>query len=115
MKIIEIEPLDNGALRNQSGNMRTVPEGWAVIPPEIYIPDSFPFVDITVENGVVTAMTAREVPAPEPQPPAPKTTEERIAELENALCDLDAANEEAHATYETALCDLDEAMNGGTV
>ena len=44
-----------------------------------------------------------------------KTTEERIAELENALCDMDAANEEAHATYETALCDLDETLNGGTV
>ena len=115
MKIIEIKPLGNGAHRNQSGNMRTVPEGWAVIPAEIYIPESFPFVDIVVENGVVTAMTAREVPAPEPQPPAPKTAEERIADLENALCDMDAANEEAHATYETALCDLDEAMNGGTV
>lgn len=47
--------------------------------------------------------------------PEPKTAEERIAELENALCDLDAANEEAHATYETALCDLDETLNGGSV
>lgn len=35
------------------------------------------------------------------------------AEIETALCDIDAANEEAHASYETALCDLDEAMNGG--
>ena len=34
-------------------------------------------------------------------------------EIETALCDIDAANEEAHASYETALCDLDEAMNGG--
>ena len=89
MKIIEIEPLDNGAHRNQSGDMRTVSEGWAVIPAEVYIPDSFPFVDIVVENGVVTAMTAREVPAPEPQPPTPKTAEERLADLENALCELD--------------------------
>lgn len=35
------------------------------------------------------------------------------AEIETALCDIDAANEEAHASYETALCDIDEAMNGG--
>jgi uncharacterized membrane protein (UPF0182 family) len=54
-------------------------------------------------------------PAPATEQAKPKTTEERIAELENALCDLDAANEEAHATYETALCDLDETLNGGTV
>ena len=63
-------------------------------------------------NGYTYELEEREEPK---QPPAPKTTEERIAELENALCDLDAANEEAHATYETALCDLDETMNGGTV
>ncbi len=35
------------------------------------------------------------------------------AEIETALCDMDAENEQAHAAYETALCDLDEAMNGG--
>lgn len=35
------------------------------------------------------------------------------AEIETALCDIDAANEEAHASYEMALCDIDEAMNGG--
>ena len=63
-------------------------------------------------NGYTYELEEREEPKPVP---APKTTEERIAELENALCDLDAANEEAHATYETALCDLDETLNGGTV
>lgn len=65
-----------------------------------------------VANGYTYELEEREEPKPVP---APKTAEERIAELENALCDLDAANEEAHATYETALCDLDETLNGGTV
>ena len=63
-------------------------------------------------NGYTYELEERAEPKPVP---APKTTEERIAELENALCDMDAANEEAHATYETALCDLDETLNGGTV
>lgn len=62
MKIIEIAILDNGAHRNQSGNIRTVPEGWAVIPQDIIIPSSFPFVNIEVENGIVVSMTARELP-----------------------------------------------------
>lgn len=52
---------------------------------------------------------------PEDVIPPEERLKMRIAELENALCDLDAANEEAHATYETALCDLDETLNGGTV
>ena len=68
MKIIEVSALPNGAHRNQRGGMFSVPSGWAIIPNHISIPDTFPFVDITVENGIVTSMTARTVPEPTPDP-----------------------------------------------
>lgn len=72
MLIIEITAQSNGAHRNQTGTFRTIPEGWAEVPSSIEIPDTFPFVDIEVENGVVTSMTAGVVPEPEPEPePAP--------------------------------------------
>ena len=78
MFIIEIEPLDNGAHRNQSGTFRAIPDGWAEIPSSIEIPDTFPFVDIEVENGVVTSMTAGVVPEPEPEPTPEPTQLDRI-------------------------------------
>ena len=56
MKIIEIQPLANGAHRNQEGGLRTVPEGWAVIPDGMEIPETFPFVDIQVEDGVIQSV-----------------------------------------------------------
>lgn len=102
MYIIEITPLNNGAHRNQRGNISQVPEGYAQIPDDMAIPETFPFVDIEVaeetryktieryneETGeliteqvpytvpVVTKMTAGVMPEPEPQPtPAPSTDE----------------------------------------
>lgn len=36
-----------------------------------------------------------------------------IAEVENALCELDAAAEEKRAEYEEALCELDSIISGG--
>ena len=99
MKIIEIEALANGAHRNQDGAFETVPSGWAAIPDDMPIPETFPFVDIetadvehTRESEIpggepetytvptVTVMTAGTVPAPEPVPEAPPTNEELEAE-----------------------------------
>lgn len=104
MKIIEIEPLSNGAHRNQQGEFKRVPEGWAVIPENMAVPITFPFVDITVEEiqeqirtveytenedgseipniiiseriiPTVKTMTAGTVPEPEPEPePEPQRT-----------------------------------------
>lgn len=68
MRIIEIKALENGAHRNQDSNLSYVPEGWAIIPDTIEIPDSFPFVNIEVEEGVVTKMTEGVVPEPIPIP-----------------------------------------------
>lgn len=80
MKIIEIEPLPNAGHRNQDSNFIQIPNGWAIIPESIVIPDTFPFVDITVEEGIVTEMTAGVVPAPEPEPVPEPTPYEEMAE-----------------------------------
>jgi len=68
MKIIEIAPLSNGAHRNQTGRLSAIPDGWAQIPDDMAYPDTFPFVHLTVDGGVVTAMEAITLPAPEPSP-----------------------------------------------
>lgn len=77
MKLIEIKALENGAHNNQTTDFEIpVPEGWAVIPDDMTIPETFPFVDITVEDGVVKEMTAGVIPEPSPVPdPAPTTRE----------------------------------------
>lgn len=67
MTIIEICALPNGAHRNQTGSIPVIPSGWAAIPDGMEMPDTFPFVDVTAENGVVTGMTAGVVPEPEPE------------------------------------------------
>lgn len=64
MYVIKIEAYENGAHDNQDG-LNFIPEGYAVIPENIMIPSSYPFVDIEVEevDGVQTviSMTEREV------------------------------------------------------
>ena len=78
MKIIEIKVLDNGAHRNQNGTFSSVPEGWAVIPETMEIPFTFPFVNIVVDNGVVTEMTANEEACAEAMKQAEEEKEETI-------------------------------------
>lgn len=55
MRIIEIQPLPNGAHRNQGGDNLFIPDGFAVIPDGIETPN-FPFGEIEVEetDGVMT-------------------------------------------------------------
>ena len=65
MRIIEVQPLPNGAHRNQIGNFENVPDGWAIIPDSLKIPDTFPFVNLTIKDGAVEKMTAGEMPTPE--------------------------------------------------
>lgn len=87
MLIIEIHPLDNGAHRNQTkfGTLSAIPDGWAVVPNSVKIPDTFPFVDIEVDGQTVTAMTAGIVPEPEPEPEPVPTLDERVTNIENAI------------------------------
>lgn len=69
MRIVEIAADENRAHRNQTANLKTVPNGWAVIPDGMETPN-FPFGDITVEEigGVmmVTSWTAGTIPEPTP-------------------------------------------------
>lgn len=66
MKIIEIAAQSNGAHRNQEGFFTIIPDGWALIPAKVTIPDTFPFVTIKVKGKVVTSMTAGTVPEVDP-------------------------------------------------
>ena len=83
MKIIEIHALDNGAHRNQTTTSTTIPTGWAEIPADVSMPETFPFVDLVVDGQRVVSMTARVVPYPEPQPdPEPTETEQLRADVD---------------------------------
>lgn len=92
MTIIKIEPHSNGAHDNCTYNDVSpdtfqVPEGYAIVPDDMPIPETFPFVNITVTKTKpprVKTMTAGVVPPPEPVPYVP-TTEERLAAVESAM------------------------------
>lgn len=83
MKIIEIQALDNGAHRNQTTTSTAIPMGWAEIPADVAIPETFPFVVVEATNGVVTALTPGTVPEPQPEPEPTPAVDERVAKLES--------------------------------
>ena len=83
MKIIEIQALDNGAHRNQTTTSTTIPTGWAEIPADVTIPETFPFVDVVTSGGKIVSLRARVVPDPEPKPePEPTETEQLRADID---------------------------------
>lgn len=83
MRIIEIQVLPNGAHRNQAGNFPSIPIGWAEIPTDMTVPETFPFVDLVVEGNQVVTMTAGVVPEPEPEPePGPTEMEQLRADID---------------------------------
>lgn len=81
MIIIEIQPQSNGAHRNQTiqGGM-ACPDGWAIIPADVPIPATYPFVTLTVEGQTVTGMEPGVVP--EPEVPAPTEAEQLRADID---------------------------------
>lgn len=82
MRLIEIKAMDNGTHNNQTINgVIPVPDGWAVIPDDMTIPDTFPFVDIEVDGQTVVSMTAGTVPEPEPEQEPEPTTDDVINAL----------------------------------
>lgn len=83
MKIIKIEKMESGAHCNQTiDRLSKIPEGWAVIPDDMEIPSTFPFVDIEVnEDSIVTSMTEGIVPEPEVRPDDEPTTNEILNAL----------------------------------
>ena len=88
MQIIEIVALPNGAHRNQTWYKEIIPDGWALIPENMAIPATFPFVDIKVKDNTylqddeqytrkeVVEMTAGVMPEPEPEPEKQPTAQE---------------------------------------
>ena len=69
MRLIKIEPYANGAHANQaSSGTVNVPDGWAVIPDGMELPDTYPFVELTVSKGVVVHMEPGNIVAPEEAP-----------------------------------------------
>ena len=68
MTIVEIIAYENNSHRNQCGNFKTIPEGWAVVPDDLETPN-FPFGIITVEeiDGVMTVTQWTACPCPEPE------------------------------------------------
>ena len=84
MKIIKIDAYDNGAHANQTKitDFNSIPEGWAIVPEDMIIPDTYPFVDITVKNGVVTGMIASVIPEPEEEVYIPTEEEKLRADID---------------------------------
>lgn len=82
MRIIEIPPLDNGAHRNQNAPLAAVPEGWAELPEGLELPESFPFVELVLDEGterpVVKELLPGRVPEPETAPEEPPSQLDRI-------------------------------------
>ena len=67
MRIIKIQAEENGGHDNQTinGNI-PVPDGWVIIPDDMELPYSFPFVTFHYRKGVVTDMSPLPIPAPPP-------------------------------------------------
>jgi hypothetical protein len=96
MRIVKIEPYDNGAHANQTWQNGTPPDGYAIIPATLATPN-FPFGEIEVESidGVmtVTSWVAGVIPEPEPEPEPEPSTEEILLEIaadhEARLCEIE--------------------------
>ena len=71
MLMVELEPLSNGARRNlrYDGAAPPPPPGWAVVPGELEeeAMGYLPFMELTVEEGAVTAVSPGARPAAEEQ------------------------------------------------
>ena len=70
MLIIKQEPFENGAHANQSGNISTIPEGWLAVPQELEAKAAsyLPFILLTVEGGIITAVAQGEKPPADIEP-----------------------------------------------
>ena len=69
MKIVEIAKTENGGHRNQTGEFKTIPNGWAVIPEGMEL-KNFPFGEVTAKviDDVMTVTKWKAGTMPEPQP-----------------------------------------------
>lgn len=99
MNLIKIAAMDSGAHENHNSPWKTtVPDGWAVIPKNVTVPESFPFVDIEVQevDGVqtVTKMTGHEIIVNEEEAKAKlaEAAKVKITESKTALAEYLASH-----------------------
>lgn len=90
MRIIEIQGNELGGHDNQFSSVDIpVPEGWVIIPDEIEIPDTFPFVTFHYRAGKVIDMSPGVVP-PSPEPEPEKDVWDEIADaIRNGVNNVD--------------------------
>lgn len=68
MRLIKKEKNPNGSYDNNfSDYIKEIPEGWAQIPDDMELPETFPFVTVKInKNNIVTSMKAATVPESDP-------------------------------------------------
>ena len=89
MLVLELKQRPNGAHNNLRYETVpedfTPPEGWAIVPENLedealgYLP----FIDLTVEDGIITAVA--QGPIPEPAPPDPENVAAEVRARRNEL------------------------------
>lgn len=115
MWYIHAEPTENGNYGNPQSNS---------MPNAVVLPDRFlsaylackGFAALSVKDGTVTSVSTNQAALdayneshPDvPEPVAEPTVEERLATLEDALCEQDITIENRLSAIEDALCELDE-------
>ena len=86
LMIVEIEADEQGrhGLQTQSGRSACWLEGWVAVPKELAQTawESGGYCDLTLSDGVLTAVTVREKPAVEPEEPVPTETERLRADVD---------------------------------
>lgn len=91
MKVIEIATLENGGHRNQfTSTDIPVPDGWVIIPDDIQIPVTFPFVTFHYRAGKVIDMSPGTMPPPPPEPEPERDVWDEIADaIRNGVNNVD--------------------------
>lgn len=65
MRIVQIISSDDGSHKiEELEEGAAIPEGWALIPNGMSLPNTAPYFDIVVSEGMVVRITPSKVPAP---------------------------------------------------
>lgn len=84
MIIIKNTPQKNGAYQNCFGNFNIIPDGWSLIPENINIPDTFPFMEVVWdEDNKIINLLPKEYTITSTPKPLP------VSKLEKIRKDLD--------------------------
>lgn len=92
MHIICLTPLEEGVYNDHaSDHILTVPEGWAMIPDDMVLPNTFPrlgSIDSKKVNGIMTVVSMTEGTMPELVEPEPTEMELLRNEIESLKLEL---------------------------